>query len=115
MCAYLRLEWFIVAEQATAFMSGCFGGFCFISSPPSANTLSWDSAQRWCRDNGTRLIEIANKDIQNAMSNFLNSIRSTYSYNDRLLTNGKRDSGSWTWVTSKTASKLYNLSIKQIL
>lgn len=102
----LCLEWLIVADQATAFMSGCSSGFCFISSPPGANTLSWDSAQRWCSDNGTRLVEITNKNIQDAMTSFLISIRSTYNYGSwNLFTNGKRESGSWSWVTGNTASK----------
>ena len=105
-CTCLCSEWIIFADQTSAFMSICSDSFCFISSPPVINMLSWNSAQRWCSDNGTRLIEITNKDTQDAMSSFLNSIRSTYNYGgSNLFTNGKRESGSWSWLTGNTASK----------
>lgn len=89
----------VFGSGALAYKSGCRGGYCFIISDYTNTNelLNQSTAQQRCRSLGAQLIEIRNKDIQNALINFITSVYSQGINGLYVITNGQRSSGS-SWL-----------------
>lgn len=99
----------VFRSGAEAYKSGCSGGYCFIISDytNSSEFLHQSDAQESCQSFGAQLVEIRNKDIQNALVNFTSSVYRSQGLNSwNVLTNGRRSSGSnWTRLSGNIIGK----------
>lgn len=96
----VAVEWLLVTETVSESYIRSYDGFIF-TSPGFGSYQKKDEAQTWCKQNGSKLLEINNSHVQTLTARFLNDTGVEFADGSMLLTNGLRNDSSWNWVNGQ--------------